>query len=275
LPGWRVHKIDVLRKRPITIAGTKHVLVQHIGVTHHFSRRPKLYLDFRLDDARPEGTATKNFLRSVNSLLPRATASLGSQGFERGKVYANSFLRAISQVDSMWEALLESVSSTASNRAQRLEPRVRWSQGEIENLVRFLIQAGPLSWLPGYVCFRRRRFFAFGGYRWVVQYEGLWNEYGDDPLSVDIWSSDEMTQRDWKMVKRSGFVEQLAEDLGVLGLSMSLRARRQGKHAWMHFSKRVKPRQFETAARKLLSWRIPRKIGGPARTPRPELFAKD
>jgi hypothetical protein len=252
-PAWRPAKINVFRKTALRFDGKSHSLIQHIGLTHLFGHPPKLRMDFHLDEVQPGDRIAQTFIRSAMAFLPRSCLP----EVRDGKVFVGFPLKSIQQIDATNKGLTLALAGASPRQVHMAMPATRWSRRRIDHLMKHLRQGGPRVWTPDYACFRKRCNFLSCGFRWSAQYEGLWNEYDDKPLSLVIATRDTITRRDWRRIVESGFVESITADLERKGFSISMRARLSGRSAFFQFAKNVEPRKIESEARQLLAWRIP------------------
>jgi hypothetical protein len=264
---WRPRKIDVQRKAHVSQSGRSFELVQWIDWIQHEGRDTRVRLVYKLEP-RPRTLATSQQLLKAVRESGERSAQLSSS---RNAVVVRRPIASTSEIDNAWKKVQGVFTGNTAKPRGRSNGKRKWTADELAGLLKRVLQAGPGRWNGTYANFRKVTRFSASGYEWDLRHEGLCNDW-DTELSFIITSRSEIPYSGWRRLKRTGFVEELAFQLGKIGYRISMSARWGGGEVFMEFSKPVNIQRLSEDVRTHLAWspRLPlvRRVD----TPSPQLF---
>lgn len=264
---WRPRKIDVQRKVRVAHGEQSFDLVQWIDWIQHEGRQTRVRLVYLLEP-NPRAVAMSQRLLNVVREAGERSAQLSSS---RKAVVVRRPVASVSEIDGAWKKVQGAFAGNTEKPRGPSKGKRNWTANKLSELLKRILQAGPRSWNGTYANFRKVSRFSASGFEWDLRHEGLCNDW-DTELSFIITSRSEIPYSGWRKLKRTGFVEELAFQLGKIGYRISMSARWGGGEVFMEFSKPVNIQRLEEDVRAHLAWspRLPlvRRVD----TPSPQLF---
>jgi len=251
---WHPRAIEVRRSVRLRLQGNSHRLTQVVRLMQGDGRRPGVRMTFSLSGAPSK--------RAERLLVDLGRAVLGASAKVTARdttIWVGGPLRRSTHIDPAWRAVRSGLrTGTPARRASGTSER--WSEPRTRRLIARLLREGPDTWTPEYACLRQVRHFSAVGYRWTAFLDGLWNQW-DQTFAVWVQSRDNLTSKDWRTIKASGFVEGLATRLEEGGLRIDVRARFEGlprrahtPRVFFELSKPVHRAGLLREARSFLAW---------------------
>jgi hypothetical protein len=192
---------------------------------------------------------SQHLLKAVRHAGERS-AQLSSS---RNAVVVRRPIASVSETDDAWKKVQRAFAGNAAPLGRPSKGNRKWTAAELSELLKRVLQAGPGRWSGTYANFRKLSQFSASGFEWDLRHEGLCNDW-DTKLSFIITSRSEIPYSGWRRLRRTGFVEELAFQLGKIGYRVSMSARWGGGEIFMEFSKPINIHRLKEDVRTHLAW---------------------